>query len=77
MRSRSEGYNLRKALFFGLLGGCFTSLVSITVSGGLVAAGLASLAPISDTIHWVLATFGVSSLLTVLAILALESFCEP
>lgn len=75
--SKSARYTLRRALVFGLLGGCFVTLVATAVSGIFMLCGLESLGPISTTLYWVLAIFGVSSVTIMLAVLAYEDFLEP
>jgi hypothetical protein len=75
--SKSAGWTWRHALLYGLLGGCFFTLASVAVAGVFVLCGLLSLGPISTTIYWALAIFGVSSITIMLAVLVYESFCEP
>jgi lipopolysaccharide export LptBFGC system permease protein LptF len=77
MLSKGERYNLRRAALFGLLSGCFGSLVYVAASAGLVLSGVGSFGPISQTIHWLLAIFGLSAVLTTLVILLFESYSEP
>lgn len=76
MRSRAERRSFRRALLFGVLSGCFVSMVSVIVVAGLALTGLLSLGPIPDAIYWALAIFGVSSITIILAALVYDSFCE-
>jgi len=77
MGAKSARYTFRKALLFGVLGGCFITLVSLGVSGIFVLCGLVSLGTMSRTIYIALAIFGVSSVTIMVAVIAYEAFCEP
>ena len=78
MRSNGERQKLRKALVFGLLSGCFITLVSIAVSGVLYAlTGWGSLRLDWSTVYWSLAIFGVSSVSIIIGVIVYVSFCEP
>jgi hypothetical protein len=77
MGSKSARYTFRRALLFGLVGGCFITLMSVAVAGVFMLCGLGSLGPILTAIYWALAVFGVSSITIMLAVLVYESFCEP
>jgi len=77
VRSRGKRFNLRRVLLFGLLSGCFITLVSVAVSAVLVLCGLVPLSPSSGRIYWLLVIFGLSSVSIIIAILVYESFCEP
>lgn len=77
MRPRGDGRSLRGVLLFGLLSGCFTCLVSVGTCAALALSGWFSLGRMSEAIYWVLGIFVFSFVTTVLAILVLESFCEP
>jgi hypothetical protein len=77
MHSRGERHKLRRALLFGLLSGCFITLISVAVSVCLALSGLVPLRPSSGTISWLLGIFGVCSVTVFMAILAYESFFEP
>jgi Mg/Co/Ni transporter MgtE len=77
MGSKSARYTLRRAFLFGLLGGCFVTLVAVVVAVVFVLSGLISLGSVSTAIYWALGIFGVSSVTLMLAVLVYESFCEP
>jgi len=75
--SKSARWTLRRALLFGLAGGCFTTLASVAVVGVFVLCGLGALGPASTIIYLELAIFAVSFVTITLAVLVYESFCEP
>lgn len=77
MGSKSARYTLRHAFLFGLLGGCFVTLVAVVVAVVFLLSGLVSSGSVSTAIYWALAIFGVSSVTIMLAVLVYESFCEP
>jgi hypothetical protein len=63
-------------LLFGLLSGCFTSLVSIAVWGVLAVSGLFPLPPIRHIVRLLRAILGVSPVLVIVVIIFYESFLE-
>ncbi len=75
--SKSARYTTGRALLFGLVGGCFTVLVSAIAGCIFWLAGLFSPGAVSTTVYWLLGIFGVSSVTVFLAIMDIESFLEP
>jgi amino acid transporter len=78
MRSNGGRRRFRRILVFGLLSGCFITLVSIAVSGVFYAvSGWGALRLDWNTVYWLLAIFGLSSVSIIIAVIVYESFSAP
>ena len=72
MRPTPERALVRRALLFSLLGGCFTSLVSLAVTAACAWSGLFSWASITDVIRFLPVIFVVSCALLMRGIIVYE-----
>lgn len=74
MGSTPERTLLRRMVLFSLLGGCFSSLLSLAVTAAFWFSGLCPLASMRDMIRLLPAIFGVSCVLVMMGVILYEGF---